>query len=123
MGLRSRRRTCPIGGGRGPKLDAALDRSLEQHFSPYHRRPPRLPDGGSGAASSRTHTQRHWDPGAISKAWAAGDSPAQSASHAESSSRMSLTIVAMGTAVPASHLTQAEALAVARAVCCHTEEH
>jgi predicted naringenin-chalcone synthase len=35
---------------------------------------------------------------------------------------MSLAIVAVGTAVPATCLNQAEAMAVARAVCCRTEE-
>jgi predicted naringenin-chalcone synthase len=35
---------------------------------------------------------------------------------------MSLAIVAVGTAVPSTRLTQSDALAIARAICCRTEE-
>jgi predicted naringenin-chalcone synthase len=36
---------------------------------------------------------------------------------------MSLAIAAIGTAVPSTRITQSEAIAIARAVCCRTEEH
>src|SRR5262249_9517434 len=107
---------------RRPLVEALFGRRMGSRLPRPGRPPPAtVPGGGDGAAPSHTHRPRHCRPGAP----AVGGPTLRPLPQRRAGSRgpcMSFAILGIGTALPPLRFTQAEALDLARALCCRTAE-